>query len=69
VPRTAHRHGMATECNAGMKEPPTPPPDENATFRRLAEKLVRVPKREADQQGAAEEARRDKRPSSRNRPS
>ena len=41
-----------------MKEPPTPPPDEYATFRRLAERLVTVPKKELDEKRATEEDHR-----------
>jgi hypothetical protein len=39
-----------------MKEPPRPPPDEYDAFRRLAERLIAVPKKELDEQRAADKA-------------
>jgi len=52
-----------------MKEPPTPPSDEYATFRRLAKRLIAVPKKEVDQKRAAEKERRNGRPPSGKQPS
>jgi hypothetical protein len=40
-----------------VKKPPTPPPDEYATFRRLAKKLVAVPKKELDKKRRESERR------------
>jgi hypothetical protein len=41
-----------------MTEPATPPPDEYDTFRRLAQKLVRVPREEVKEKLDAEKERR-----------